>query len=145
MLKVKGMPFFHVLAGCDTVPAFCNKGKKKLLGRHGAYVQKPRLYSCDLEILEKFVILMYDRSGTAATMIEARFDMFARKQRPYEPVPPTRAALLQQTRRAACQAGCVWAQATQCQPEAEDPADWGWEKVFWTATSPTAKTFQQFN
>lgn len=33
----------------------------------------------DLEILEKFVILMYDRSGIAATMDEARFDMFCQK------------------------------------------------------------------
>ena len=103
----------------------------------------------DLDILERFVILMYDRSSTAATVDEARLDMFARKQRPYESIPPTRAALLQHTRRAAYQAGCVWVQATQCQPEAEDPADWGWQKVgeewlvFWTANSPIAKTCDQ--
>lgn len=66
---------------------------------------------------------MYDRSSTAATVYEARFDMFVRKQRSYEAIPPTTAALLQHTKRAAYQAGCVWGQGTQCQPEPESPAD----------------------
>lgn len=93
--------------------------------------------------------MMYDRSSTATTVNEARLDMVARKQRPYEAIPPTRAALLQHTRRAAFQAGCVGTQATQCQPEAESPADWGWQKVgeewhvLWTANSPIAKSCEQ--
>ena len=37
----------------------------------------------------------------------ARLDMFARKQRPYEAIPPTLGALLQHTKRAAYQAGCI--------------------------------------
>ena len=55
----------------------------------------------DLEILERFVILMYDISVSAATVDEARLDRFARKQRPYKSIPPTRAALLQHTSCAA--------------------------------------------
>ena len=42
----------------------------------------------DMDILERFVILMYDQSSTAATVDEARLDLFARKQRPYEANPP---------------------------------------------------------
>lgn len=53
-------------------------------------------------ILEKFGILMYDRSSTAANVDEARLDMFATKQRSYESIPPTRAALLQHTRLVMC-------------------------------------------
>ena len=77
--------------------------------------------------------------------------MFARKQRPYEAIPPTRAALLQHTKRAAYQAGCIWGQATQCQPEAESPADWGWKKLgeqwglFWTANAPVAQSCEQLS
>ena len=76
----------------------------------------PVLTDGDLEILEKFVVLMYDRWSTAVSVDEARLDMFARKQRPYEAIPPTSAAP-QHTKRAAYQAGCIWAQATQRQPK----------------------------
>ena len=102
-----------------------------------------------MQILEKFVIVLYDRSSTAATVDEARLDLFAKKQRPYEALPPTKATLLQHTKRAAYQAGCMWGQATQCQPEVESPADWGWQKsganwqVFWTANAPIAKSCEQ--
>ena len=68
---------------------------------------------------------MYDRYSTAATVDEARLDMFARKQRPYESIPPTRAALLQHTRRAAYQAGCVWAQANPVSARSRGPCRLG--------------------
>ena len=46
----------------------------------------------DLQKLEKFVVLMYDRSSAASCVNEARLDHFARKQRTYDAIPPTRAA-----------------------------------------------------
>ena len=55
----------------------------------------------DLKILENFVILMYDRSSTAEGVDDARLDMFVRKQRSYEAIPPSHAALLQHVQRAA--------------------------------------------
>ena len=55
----------------------------------------------DRKILEKFVVIMYDRSRTAEGVDDARLDMFARKQRLYEAIPPTRGALLQHTKRSA--------------------------------------------
>ena len=36
------------------------------------------LKDCDLEILEKFMVLMHNRSGTAVSVDEARLDMLAR-------------------------------------------------------------------
>lgn len=69
----------------------------------------------DLQILETFVILMYDRSSAAGTVDEARLDMFARKQGAYKAIPSTRDSLLQHTKRAAYQAGCVWDRATHNQ------------------------------
>ena len=47
----------------------------------------------DLQGLKKFVVLMYDRSSDVTTVNEARVDLFARKQRPYDSIPPTQAAL----------------------------------------------------
>ena len=79
----------------------------------------------DLQILEKFVVIMYDRSSTAEGVDDARLDMFARKQRPYEAIPPTRGALLEHTKRAACQGDCIWSQSIVHKPETHDPAEWG--------------------
>lgn len=77
--KVKGMLFFHAFTGCDTVSAFRNKGKKPawqtwdicpeaspVFSKLGTY--PPTVDDCDLKILKKFVILIYDRSSTAATV-----------------------------------------------------------------------------
>ena len=64
-----------------------------------------------LKILEKFVVVMYDRSSTLVGVVEARVDLFASKQKPYEVIPPPRTALMQQTKHAVFQAACVWAQA----------------------------------
>ncbi|KAH3772566.1 hypothetical protein DPMN_173907 [Dreissena polymorpha] len=43
----------------------------------------------DKEALERFVTAMYDRSSSAADVHAARLDMFARKQRQYDAIPPT--------------------------------------------------------
>jgi len=64
------------------------------------------------------MVTMYDRSCTVAGVNAARLDMFARKQKPYEAIPSTRAALLQHAKRAAYRAGCIWSQSTVRKPEA---------------------------
>ena len=70
--------------------------------------------------------------------------MFARKQKPYETIPPTQAALLQHVKRAAYQAGCIWSQSVVRLSEIRNPAEWGWEKngdvweIVWTKLSPIA-------
>ena len=43
-----------------------------------------------MQTLEKFVVMMYDRSSTFENVNDARLDMFAQNQRPYEAIPPTR-------------------------------------------------------
>ena len=158
--KIKGILFFHAFTGCDTVSAFRNKGKNTAWQTWDICPEASPVFSKlsqypltvedgDLEMLENFVIWMYDRSSTIAIVDGARLDMFARKQRPYEAIPPTRAALLQHTGRTAYQAGCAWAQATQCQPEIENPVNWGWQslgeewQIYWTANSPIAQSCQQ--
>ena len=69
------------------------------------------------------MVLMYDRSSTAEGVDDARLDMFARKQRPYEAISPTRAALRHHVKHAAYQAGCIWNQSTVRQPEMRNPPD----------------------
>ena len=43
-----------------------------------------------------------------------------------ENIPPTRAALLQHTKRALFQAGHIWGQTLLANYEVPSPADWGW-------------------
>ena len=100
------------------VSAFRNKGKKTAWKTWNIFPEAtpvfsrlsqhpPTIEDDDMKILEKFVVLMYNRSSIADGVDEARLDLFARKQRPYEAIPPTRAALIQHIKHAAYQAGCV--------------------------------------
>ena len=70
------------------------------------------------------MVMMYDKSSTATGVNNTRLDVFARTQRPYQAIPPTRTALLQHAKHAACQAGCIWSQSTLRQTETQSPADW---------------------
>ena len=103
----------------------------------------------DLQKLEQFVIIMYDKSSAATSVNDARLDLFARKQRQYESIPPTRAALVQQAKRAAYQAGWIWIQATAKQPDTTTPLNLGWTRhgetwqVCWTTLPPIASCCQE--
>ena len=51
------------------------------------------------KVLERFVILMYDKSSIANDIDSVRLDLFARKQRAYDAIPTTSAALEYHTKR----------------------------------------------
>ena len=90
------MLFFHAFTGCDVVSAFRNKGKKTAwqtwdifpeatpvffkLSHHPSTIEDD-----DMKILEKFVVLMYDRSGTADSVDEAKLDLFAESRSHMKP------------------------------------------------------------
>ena len=103
----------------------------------------------DLQRLERFVVLMYDRSSAATSVDGARLDFFARKQRPHNSISPTRAALREHAKRAAYQAGIIWGQATISNPDTRSPAEWGWTQkgetwqICWTTLPPIAASCQE--
>jgi hypothetical protein len=43
----------------------------------------------EFSIIEEFVVIMYDRASETNKVDEARQDLFARKQRQYNAVPPS--------------------------------------------------------
>ena len=55
---------------------------------------------------------MYDRSSADVNVNDARLIVFARKQRPYDAIPPTQSALKLHSKRAAYQGGIIWGPAT---------------------------------
>ena len=76
--------------------------------------------------LQRFVVLMYDRTSDKTDVNQARKQLFTQKGRPLESIPPTQAALLQHTKRAAYQAGYCWGQAMVPEPSLPSPQEWGW-------------------
>ena len=160
-LRSSGLPFFHALTGCDVVSAFRGKGKKSAwrtwdvcdeeVSRTFTHLSQvpSSVNDHDMRVIEKFVVAMYDRSSTATTVNDARLDLFARKQRSYQAIPPTQAALKEHIKGAAYQAGIVWGQATNPRPDIPSPEEWGWKKqgflwqIHWTDLPPISSSCQE--
>ena len=135
--------------------------EKSLRGKHGTsvleisdvftkFTRYPTVINNnDLDLLEMFVVALYDRSSPVRRVNNARLDLFARKQRSFDAIPPTRAALIEHTRRAVYQASCIWEQALTCGTEDISPADWGWKlkdniwEVVWAKLPPIGESCQQ--
>ncbi len=88
-----GLLAFHAFTGCDQTSAFCGKGKKTAWGTlkvYGAATEAFQILgqtptdesiATIMPTLERFVILMYDRSNAAKCINDARKDLFTRKGR----------------------------------------------------------------
>ena len=135
--KCIALPVFHAFTGCDTVLSFAGRGKKTAWDTWKAYKDVTRAF-CALAVcpspetielwlkpLERFVVLLYDRTSIQGSINEA---LFTRKGRAIDAIPPTQAALMQHIKRAAYQAGHCWSQAMIPNPEIPSPSDWGWSK-----------------
>ena len=79
-----------------------------------------------LPTLERYVIIMYDRSNTCKEVNEARRDLFTRKGRHIEGIPPTADALRLHTKRCAYQAGHCWGKALVPSHPLSCPSERGW-------------------
>jgi len=93
--------------------------------------------------IERFVVLLYDKRSELKSVDEARQQLFCKRSRSLDRIPPTSAALKQHTLRASYQGGHVWSQVHLALPELSSPAEWGWErngqwKPVWT-TLPQAQ------
>ena len=121
-MKSKGPPFLLTFTGCGVVSVFRWKCKRAAWQTWDVYPEasevfaKLRMYPPvigdeEKKVLERFVIIVYDRSSSTTDIDSIRLDMFARKQKSYDAIPPTSAALDYHTKRAAYHAGCIWGQA----------------------------------
>ena len=137
--KASGLPFFRAFTGCDTVSVFRSKGRKSAWQTWNVSKEISTAFTTfsqcvtaldnsDLQSLEKFVVVMYDSSSADASVNDARLNLFARKQRPYDAIPSTQSALWLHSKRATYQGGIAWGQATLPRPVTKSPADWGWSR-----------------
>ena len=74
------------------------------------------------------MVLLYDRTTSLLKVNEARQELFCRKSREFDSIPPTEAALEQHIRLAVLQGPHTWGQTLLCQPALPSPADWRWQR-----------------
>ncbi|KAL9951067.1 hypothetical protein ACROYT_G043662 [Oculina patagonica] len=157
----KSLPVFHAFTGCDTVSFFTRRGKKTAFTVWKSYpaitdaflqlptTPAPLVSEACMAHLEWFVILLYDRTSNKANVNEARKQLFPQKGRAYDAIPPTRAALLQHTKRAAYQARHCWDKALTPNPNIPFPGDLGWIfkegewQPFWTTLLDVTKSCRE--
>ena len=129
---------FHAFTGCDTTSSFGGRGKKTAWNTWKVFpevsaafedllLMQDTISNSTMSTLERFVILLYDRTSDLIEINEARKQLFTRKSRSLESIPPTLAALEQHIKRVSYQSNC-WNKALIADPDLPSPADWGWKK-----------------
>ena len=111
-----GVLFWYAMSGCDTVSAFAGRGKVVAWKTWQFFPEVTSVFERlshnpekiteeDFATLERFTVLLYDRSSTITDVNESRQWLFTKKSRSIEMVPPTKDALFLHMLRAAYQAG----------------------------------------
>ena len=67
-------------------------------------------------------------TGLAHLRLLMKHGLSFRKDRSYENILPTHAALVEHSKRATFQAAYIWSRALDSQIGQETPAEWGWVK-----------------
>ena len=160
--KSRALLAFHAFTGCDQTSSFNGIGKKKAWDAWSVYEEitepfmklstdpSPPDVSDAFPAIERFTVLMYDRTSECTTVNSARKDLFTRKGRDIDTIPPTADALLQHTKRAVLQAGFCWGKSLEKSPHLPLPSEWGWEKgpqalwqPLWTTVPQASKSCQE--
>ena len=107
----KILPLFHSFTGCDTVSSFAGKGKKTAWSVMKTYsffaealerlTENPNSYKDPeiLSVIERYCILLYDRTSSLESVNDARRKLFPSKAG-LENIPPTQDALIEHLKRA---------------------------------------------
>jgi len=106
--KAQALPMFHALTGCDTVSCFARHGKKRAWTAWTAFSAltqalvdlstAPNDVDEDaMQTIERFVILLYDRTSTSTDVDKVRYKLFAKNSN-VQLIPPTSAAFKQHVR-----------------------------------------------
>ena len=136
--KSVALPVFHAFTGCDTVSSLKSIGKKTAWQRWNAFADVTEAFtdistspdSIDpqtMKVLERFVVLLYDRTSPCVSVNELRKELFT-KGRSIEHIPPTSGALLQHANRTLHQGGHVWGKSDSKLMDLADPPP-GWLKI----------------
>ncbi|KAK2560809.1 hypothetical protein P5673_016612 [Acropora cervicornis] len=101
-----------------------------------------------MQVLERYVVQLYDGMSSCLTVDEARKQLFTGKSRRFDSIPPTRDALLQNVKWTAYQAVHIWGQVI-ASPLVPSPRHWGWItdsgkwRPLWTTLPEITKACQE--
>ena len=106
----------------------------------------PRQVSSDeLAAVERYFVLLYQRTSTLSHVNDARKQLFAFGNQKIENIAQTLHALEEHVKRAVYQAGHIWGQCLIGAPQVPSPDLWGWQKIGdspwtprWTTVSEAA-------
>ena len=101
--KAKALPLFQAITGRDNVSFFGSKGKKTAWDVWNVYpaltdvlcrlmLIPEKVEDNCMAVIERFVVLLYDRTSAIVEVNQAREDLFSKKARSLENIPPTLAA-----------------------------------------------------
>ena len=143
--------------GCDQMSFFNGKGKKSSWNVWEKYTDLASSLNSilnnltienlekELPVLERFIVLLYDRTTTITTVNDQRKYIFANRGRSLESIPPTKDALLQHLKRSVYQGGHCWGQSMERNQILPDPKYWGWTvdegkySIHWTTSLEASK------
>ena len=156
--RSKALPMFHALTGCDTVSYFARRGKIQAWDLWHAFNEITATFSLlasgtttsipleVVSVIERFVVLLYNRTSAQVKVNAARQELFAKGNRSIENIPPTQAALVQHLRRAVYQGGLILGNCLVPKPTLPSPSKWGWQKknetwtLVWTELAQAQET-----
>ena len=101
--KCRALPFFHAFTDCDTMSAFLGKGKKSAWEAWKAYPEATEAFcfvndspfipleinTPVFDVLQRFVVILYDRTSLATDVNTARRELFTKKNQALENISPT--------------------------------------------------------
>ena len=136
--RCNALPLFHSLSGCDVSSALYGISKKKAwqawetMGDELTQTlidiqENPTEFSIDsdsMNVLERFIIIQYDRKSPCQSLNEARKMMFIKNLKPLEAIPPTKHAAFQH-KRSILPADETY-KALSKQPDYLPTGDYGW-------------------
>ncbi len=93
--RSRGLPVFHALTGCDTTSSFKGKGKKTAWQAWQAYrdvtdtfqylachtFEHLSIHCVHFQRIERFTVIMYDKTSPLTSVNDAREELFCRKSR----------------------------------------------------------------
>ena len=138
-MRSQALPVFHALTGCDTTSALKGKGKKSAWQAWQACDEVTETFvhlsanpfmnldtdSSYFTSIERFIVVLYDRTSPLTLVNDAREELFCKRNRSVDRLPPTQDALLQHVRRSIHQAG-VWTTSTSTQQTIPSPEGFSW-------------------
>ncbi|KAG1675721.1 Monocarboxylate transporter 12 [Nymphon striatum] len=135
------LPLFHSFTGCDITSCFHGRGKRMAWQAWNSYPEVTQAFSymamnsyanatkddVYFKLLERFVVVLYDKTSSLDSVDEDRKELFCQKCRSMENIPPTQDALFQHVKRAAYQGG-IWTTGEMIKQHRPLPDGWGWTK-----------------